>query len=625
MSTISQAVDVAMQYLQAGQFAQADSILRQVLAAAPAHADALHLLGVIAYQQRDYALAIERISQAIQLQPGAARFYNNLGVALCAAGRCADALRAHEAALRLEPGQETFHYNHGNTLLAADDAPAAIRAYQAALKIAPNLPVARNMLGVAFVQAGQIDDAIAAFQRAIAEDPNYPDAYNNLGNAYKDQGLLDPAIEAYRKSLALNPNDAEVRSNLINLLQFHPEVTLADIQREHCEWRRIHERPLRSTIAPHTNSLDPHKRLRIGYASADFRNHCQVFFMMPLLAHHDPRQFEIFCYSGVRQPDAFTAQLRGLAGQWRDISSLPDEQAAELIRQDQIDILVDLTQHMAYNRLPLFARRPAPVQAAWLGYPGSTGLETMDFRLTDPHLDPPGTANQAFYSEQSIRLPDAFWCYDPLSDVTVSELPALTRGHITFGSLNNFCKVNPKVIDLWARVMQRVAGSRMLILTDHGAHRARTLELFRQAALDNAQERIEFVAKCQRREYLELCHRIDIILDTFPYNGHTTSLDALWMGVPVVSILGSMPVGRAGLSILTNLALADDWLATTPEQFMEIAVRWSQDLQALAALRRSLRTRLQSSPLMDAARFAKNMEAAYREMWMRRVAIGKAQ
>jgi predicted O-linked N-acetylglucosamine transferase (SPINDLY family) len=614
--TIPQALNVAIQSLGAGQLEQAEAILRQVLAAEPAHADALHLLGVIAHQQRNEAVAIELIGRAIQLQPGAARFYNNLGLALCAAGQFEEALRAHENAARLEPRQPEFRYNHGNTLLAVDDERAAIRAYQTALEIAPKWPVARNMLGVAYAQAGQTDDAIAAFGRAVAEDPNYSDAYNNLGNAHKEQGSLEQAIAAYRKSLELNPADAEVRSNLINLLQFHPNITLADIQREQREWSRIHELPLRSAIAPHTNRRDPHRRLRVGYVSADFRNHCQAFFIMPLLAHHDREQFEIFCYSGVRRPDAFTAQLRNLAGQWRDISTMPDEQAATLIRQDQIDILVDLTQHMAYNRLPLFARKPAPVQVAWLGYPGSTGLQAMDFRITDPYLDPPGTPNEAFYSERSLRLPDAFWCYDPLSDVPVNELPALTNGHVTFGSLNNFCKVNPQVIGLWARVMQTLSNSRMLILTDPGSHRTRTLDLFRQSGLPDAQARIEFVAKCDRREYLELCHRIDIILDTFPYNGHTTSLDALWMGVPVVSILGTMPVGRAGLSILTNLELASDFLASSPEQFVRIAQRWSEDLEGLRTLRRSLRARLQSSPLMDAARFAKNIEAAYREMWV---------
>jgi predicted O-linked N-acetylglucosamine transferase (SPINDLY family) len=613
--TIPQAMNVAIQSLGAGQLEQADAILRQVLAAAPAHADALHLLGVIAHQQRNHTVAIELIGQAIQLQPDAARFHNNLGLALCAAGRFEEALRAHATAVRLEPKHPDLQYNYGNTLLAVDDTDAAIRAYQTALQIAPKWPVARNMLGVAYAQAGQTDDAIAAFERAIAEDPNYSDAYNNLGNAYKEQGSLDQAIAAYRKSLSINPADAEVRSNLINLLQFHPDITLADIQREQREWSRIHELPLKRSIAPHTNSREPHKRLRIGYVSADFRNHCQAFFMMPLLAHHDRGQFDIFCYSGVRRPDAFTAQLRSLAGQWRDISNMPDEQAADLIRKDQIDILVDLTQHMAYNRLPLFARKPAPVQAAWLGYPGSTGLEAMDFRITDPYLDPPGTPNQAFYSERSIRLPDAFWCYDPLSDVAVNELPALTRGHVTFGSLNNFCKVNPQVIGLWARVMQAIPGSRLLILTDPGSHRARTLESFRQSGLVDTEARIDFVAKCDRREYLELCHRIDIILDTFPYNGHTTSLDALWMGVPVVSIAGTMPVGRAGLSLLSNLNLADEFLASNEEQFVQIARRWSEDQERLRTLRRSLRARLKSSALMDAARFAKNMEAAYREMW----------
>jgi predicted O-linked N-acetylglucosamine transferase (SPINDLY family) len=269
---------------------------------------------------------------------------------------------------------------------------------------------------------------------------------------------------------------------------------------------------------------------------------------------------------------------------------------------------------MAFGRPLLFARKPAPVQVCWQAYPGTTGLSTIDYRLTDPHIDPPGLFDR-YYTEESVRLPDSFWCYDPLaSEPAVHSLPALERGYVTFGNLNNFCKVNDDVLRLWARVMRAVDRSRLIVLTGEGSHRKRTLEFFEKEGV--ASERISFHRLMPRPKYLELYHKIDIGIDTFPYNGHTTSLDSYWMGVPVVTLVGKTVVGRAGLSQLHNLGLPE-LIAHTPEQFIEISVRLANDLQLLGQLRATLRERLEKSPLMDAPRFAKNVEAAYREMWQR--------
>jgi predicted O-linked N-acetylglucosamine transferase (SPINDLY family) len=316
----------------------------------------------------------------------------------------------------------------------------------------------------------------------------------------------------------------------------------------------------------------------------------------------------------VSRPDAFTEQIRGQADVWRSLPGLNDEQVDDLIRRDSIDILVDLALHMAGNRLLVFARKPAPVQVTFAGYPGTTGLSTMDYRLTDPYLDPPG-CDESMYSEESVRLPDSFWCYDPFTtEPPVNPLPALSEGCPTFGCLNNFCKVNDRVLMLWARVLASVDRSHLVVLAPAGAYRRRVAEMFRQRGI--AGERITFVPKQAHTEYLRQYHQIDIGLDTFPYNGHTTSLDSLWMGVPVVTLAGITAVSRAGVCQLQNLGLPE-LIAEDPDQYVQIAVNLAADLERLGNLRSSLRDRLAHSPLMNAPRFTRHIEAAYRSVWQR--------
>jgi predicted O-linked N-acetylglucosamine transferase (SPINDLY family) len=360
---------------------------------------------------------------------------------------------------------------------------------------------------------------------------------------------------------------------------------------------------------------DPDRKpLRVGYISSDFRDHCQSFFTIPLLAHHDRSQFRVFCYCGARRLDAISRRIQGHADEWRNIWGLDDQRAARMIQDDRIDILVELNLHMAGNYLLVLARKPAPVQVTWLGYPGSTGVETIDYRITDPHLDPPG-AGESFYSERSIHLPESFWCYDPLtSELAANQLPALTSGLVTFGCLNSFAKVNDRVLELWARVLSVVPGSRLLLICEAPSARKRTLEKLALHGIDST--RIEFSDRLSRQDYLKLYNRIDVALDTFPANGHTTSLDGLWMGVPVVTLPGQTAVSRGGLSIMSNLGLRE-FVAESEDGFVEIARATSADLRRLAELRLNLRSQMQRSPLMDGPRFARHMEQAYRQMWRR--------
>ena len=337
--------------------------------------------------------------------------------------------------------------------------------------------------------------------------------------------------------------------------------------------------------------------------------------MLPLLRHHDRSLFEIFLYASVERPDAVTDDYRAWAGDnFRDIRRMDDVSAAELVRRDRIDILVDLALHGAGHRLRLFACKPAPIQITWLGYPGTTGLDSIDYRLTDPFLDPPGT-DLGVYAETSWHLPETFWCYDGLeADLPVRPLPALNAGFITFGCLGSPRKVHPAAISLWARLLGANPGSRLLLVAEEHA-RASIREGFAGAGIDA--ERIELTGRVRRGEYLAHYNRIDIALDTFPFAGGTTSLDAVWMGVPVVTLSGGTVLHRAGVSIAMNLGLPE-LVAASPEEYVSVATALARDVERLSVLRAGLRSRLQASPLGDAPRFARHLEAAYRTVWAQR-------
>jgi protein O-GlcNAc transferase len=342
------------------------------------------------------------------------------------------------------------------------------------------------------------------------------------------------------------------------------------------------------------------------------RGHPVGRLLLPLLEAHNHKDFEIFCYSSVQVADALTGRCRAQADVWRDVYGASDEEVAKLIRQDRIHILVDLTMHMPKSRLLVFARKPAPVQVTYLAYPGTTGLAAMDYRLTDPYIDPPGSDN-AWYSEQSFYLPETYWCYDPII-ATASQLPppVLQKGFITFGCLNNFCKVNAAVLETWCILLQEIPNARLLLSTDAGNHRDRLRELVSQRGI--ASDRILFVGSVPLDDYFRIYERIDIALDPFPYGGGTTTCDALWMGVPVVTLAGKKAVGRGGVSILTNIGLTE-LVAQNETEYVRIAAALANNLPRLSQLRATMRERMRNSPLMDAPRFARNVEAVYRTMW----------
>jgi predicted O-linked N-acetylglucosamine transferase (SPINDLY family) len=648
MATISEALATALNQHQAGNIPAAEQIYRQILSADPNHADAWHLLGVIAHQSGKHYLAIEYIGRAINLKDRETAYHNNLGAAYRSENKLDEAITCFKRALELEPGNHEARNNLGNALKGKgklaeavtcfrkvldakpDDAEVhnnlgltlkeqgmlveAVACYRTALQLQPSFAIALNNLGNALRSQGNLDDAVSSYRQALQLRPNYSLVYCNLGNALKDQGQLEAAITCFRRALELDPKCMPAQSSLTFATPFCQGYDTKSNGEEARRWHQQFAQALAHEIRPHPNDRSIDRRLRIGYVSPNFRNHCQAFFTTPLLSSHDHEAFEIVCYSDVVCPDETTARLREHADGWHEIVDLTDEQVAQRVRQDQIDVLVDLTMHLDGSRLLVFARKPAPVQVCWLAYPGTTGLATIDYRLTDPQLDPPGVFDR-FYSEESVRLPDTFWCYDPLTDnPAVSSLPALSNGYVTFGCLNNFCKVNVEVLRLWAKVLKSVDRSQLLLMCPGGSCRERVCDIFRTEGI--ARERVSFVAFQPRAQYLQLYEKIDIGLDTFPANGHTTSLDAFFMGVPVVTLVGDTVLGRAGLSQLKNLNLLQ-LAAASRDQFVQTAADLAGDLPRLRELRETLRERMRTSPLMDAPRFAKNLESSYRWMWQR--------
>ena len=507
-------------------------------------------------------------------------------------------------------------YQLAKSLKKLHRAEEAMAAYRQAIALRPSYAEAHNNLGNLLHGAGRLDEAMDEFRRALRYRPDLVEIYVNIGHVLKDTGQVHEAIAAYRQAMAIKPN-WPTWDHLLMILNYAPDLGPEQILQQHLRWGEACTAFARSEQAASSEPRGRHAaghRLRIGYVSPNFSRHVVGFNLLPLIERHDRSSHEIFLYSNVLRPDELTDRFRATCDHYHDITAMTDAQVAALVRRDRIDVLVDLALHTVGNRLPVFARKAAPVQVTWAGYPGTTGLRQIDYRLTDPYLDPPGQMD-AFYVEQSWRLPDSFWCYKPYSEPPdVSSLPALANGHITFGCPNGFCKVNPAVIELWSRVLCELPSSRMLLLSPPGAHRDRTLELFRAHGVDSA--RIEFVGIQSIDRYLRTFHRIDIGLDTFPYNGHTTTIESMWMGVPVVTLMGRTVVGRAGWCQLNNIALSE-LAAHEPAQFVRLAAALANNLPRLGELRAGLRRRMENSPLMDFDRFTGNLEAAFRQMWIR--------
>ena len=601
-----------MQLSQPEQLREAEARCRRELEHDAGNADAWEMLGVLAERRGALEEAVRAMTRAVELAPQMAEFRINLSAALGAAGRPADAIPHLAAALWTGGSRPELHNNLGITLEKLDRLPEALAAYNNAIGLRAGYLAAHYNRGQALRKLGRVLEAMEAYRQVLRLRPGHLRAANTLAGLAADIGDAAQAIDCFRRLLERNPDYAPARSAMLYSLHYDDCHDAEALSREHREWGRRHCDPLRSRITPHVNGPDADRRLRIGYVSPDLREHTVTKFVTAPIQYHDPGQFEVFCYSDAEKPDHVTERLKGTAENWRKTRKLSDVQLEELIRNDRIDILVDLRGHAADNRLTLFARKPAPVQVNMVGYFNTTGLSAMDYRLTDVHMDPPGQTEH-LNTEELVRIEPSCWCYTPEPGAPdVAEPPSLKNGFITFGSLNKIVKVSEPCAKLWARVLEAVPKSRLLLSV---AGDAAPVVRERLGCMDLPLDRVDILDKAGgSKQYLERFGRIDIALDTFPFNGITTTCDGLWMGVPCVSLAGQTSVSRAGTSILHAVNLPE-LCADTTDRFVRIATELAGDRDRLCDLRANMRDRLLASQLMDHRGFARKLEAEYRNMW----------
>ncbi len=507
-----------------------------------------------------------------------------------------------------------FVFTLAETLGKAGRLDEAEKCYNKLLELGPNALVS-SKLGCLCEYRGLLSQALEHHQRAVEIEPQRPEALANYARALMETGRIPDGIELLKKALSAMPANAQARSNFLLRLHQMPQLDRRMLFDEHKQWASIHAPPnLAGTN--HQNEPNPDRTLRIGYISPDFRRHSVAYFFESLLDGHNRRDVQVYGYANVEFPDEITDRLTEKFDCYRDIRLMDDNAAAQLIRRDEIDILVDLAGHVGNNRLLVFARKPAPIQVTYLGYPDTTGLAAIDYRLTDALADPPDLDSQSFHTEQLVFLPEGFLCYRPPDFAPlISPLPAEKVGCITFGSFNNNCKINDTVIQLWARIMRTQADSRLLLKLKGGddpSISGRYLQRFENAGI--ARTRIDIHGWKSPAEHLQTYSRMDIALDTYPYHGATTTCEALWMGVPTISLVGQCHASRVGLSILTRVGL-EFFAAKTPDEYVAKAIALAKNTPALAQIRRTMRARIATSGLCHAKAFATQIETAYRKMW----------
>ena len=612
-------LDLALKYYDVKLPDEAWKIVADLVAAPDAGLEVLGFAAALRLQARAFAEVVALADRMLALDgenPGAWLFKTQ---ALFHAGE-ASADIAFRKALSLAGKHPAGWNNLGNALDALGDFKKARKAFRRAIAEAPELSLAHNNLGASFAGQGEFAAAAASYRQALQVEPGNLAALNNLGVALLEQGLPGEAVATFETVLALDPENRDAADNRL-YATIYTESDPRVVHSLHAAWGKA--QPPAPALKP--RDPQPERKLRVGYVSSDFRQHSVSFFAAPLLAAHDPAAVEVFCYADVVTGDAITRRIKKAAHHWRNIARLSDTEVFDQVRADQIDILVDLAGHTKGNRLPVFARRAAPVQVTAIGYPATTGLPVMDYRLVDGVSDPAPEAD-GWAVERLIRLA-GMHCYEPPADAPApGPLPALVPNPVTFGSFNKFAKVSPETVALWARILRAAPEARLILKSKplvEAETRARVADMF--AAHGIAAARLDLRGWTPGdTAHLELYREVDIALDTVPYNGTTTTCEALWMGVPVLTLLGQGHAGRVGASLLMQAGLRD-WVATTPEQYVARAAEFVSDLASLAALRKGLRKIVAASQLCDAKAYARNVEKAYRAMWRQATAADSSE
>lgn len=592
---------------------EAAQAFHTALAQDPEFADPCCNLGQIELDAGNHDSALSWLNRAMRINPDDPQTLFGVGNFFNAVGRFDEAASCLRRAVELRPDFPEALNNLGNILLTLRRHEEGLEVFQRAIQSRPDYHEAYANLGNLQREAKFPDLAEASMLEAIRLKPDFAAAHSNLGNAYFDQGKIDLALASYKKGIDLGQDERDFVPNYLFALNYSPSLSDAEIVAEH---RRLCAEKFDHLLekTPFANARDPRRRLRIGYVSPDFWMHPVARFMLPLLQHHDREHFEVVVYSSRYLKDGFTEECSQHVDLWREAHHLSDAALAERIREDQIDILVDLTMLARDCRPGLFARKPAPLQVSYLAYVGTTGLTTMDYRLTDIYLDPPG-GPEAPFPEKPLRLSRCWWTFQPPVRTSIAEVqppPCLKTGTITFGSLNNFVKVNEGTRALWADVVASVPGARLLLHIKESRAREGLLEFLASRGLPP--ERVTLVGYQDGPSYMATYGEIDIALDPSPFAGGTTTFDALWMGVPVVTLAGERRASRGGRSILATLG-RPEWVAETAGEYLAIAQRLAANPAELARIRSGLRDEIRNSPLMDNVGFTRDVENHYRTIW----------
>jgi predicted O-linked N-acetylglucosamine transferase (SPINDLY family) len=599
-----------------GQLDEAIACYRRASEIKPDLAEAHNNLGSTLKDigQLDNAVACYR--RALEFKPDFVEAQNNLGIALQSLGHLDSAIACYRSALEIKPNYAEAHSNLGIALQELGQLEAAAANFRLALKFKPDFVEALSNLGIVLHDLGQLDEAVKSYRRALEIKPDYAKAHSNLGSALKDLMQMDEAMASYRRALEIKPDYAEAFSNLLFCLNHSETSDPQTLFAEHLRFAERFEAPFRDNWPQHGNSRDPERCLQIGFVSGDLCSHAVANFFELVITHLAGRpQLSLHAYYNNFVEDSVTQRLRGYLPHWHNVVSLSDEALAQQIRKDGIDILFDLSGHTAKHRLLAFARKPAPLQVSWIGYPGTTGLSAMDYYQSDRFLFPDNRFDNQF-TEKIVRLP-ASSAFLPSKDAPpVNPLPALINGHLTFGSFNRPSKISRTIVALWAQLLRALPDSRMLLgaMPQEGKY-LKLIEWFEQEGI--ARSRLDFHGRCNMEHYLGLHHQVDICLDTFPYNGGTTTFHALWMGVPTLTLAGHTMAGWAGASIMGHVGLETEFAAVDAADFVRKGSIWADNLAALSDIRSGLRVRFAKSARGQPAVVAASMERALRVMWQR--------
>lgn len=606
----SQEQQTLLALFNAGQQSEAAVLARRMTLAYPSCGVGWKVLGAVTVSDKE---ALIPMQQAALLCPDDFEAHYNLGLILQALGQLDEAAASYRRALQLNPDYAQGYNNLGVTLQELGKFEEAEASYRRAVLIKPDYLNAYHNLGIVLQCLSRFDEAEAIHRKTLQLNPDYPEAHCNLGIVLLSLGKNDEAVKCFRRALQLKPDFVVAHSNLIFCLDMASSADLSELLQERKRWDERHAARFLQA-APHRNTRSPDRLLRIGYVSADFRNHSASKAFGAMLTRYDRRQFEVFAYSNYKgEDDRYTRLFRENVTGWRNISAMSDEAATQLIRDDLIDILVDLSGHSAGNRLLIFARKPAPVQITAWGYAAGTGMRAMDVFFTDKVIVPPD--EQRFYSEEIRYLPSALGSFfiDPFPDL--NELPALNLGSITFGSFNRLAKISGQTYRIWAQILLQVPGSCLILKTpelNERSNRERILRYFENAGL--TADRIVMLGRSSWFEHMRAYQQVDIALDPFPHGGGMTAMEGLMMGVPVITLNWPILTGRLSSSLMTTLGL-QDWIVQSEDQYLELAIKKSAQLRELSALRQTLRGLFSASIIGDQGAYTRVVEQEYRALW----------